>query len=167
MKKRTLLLNLGYMPIKSISWKRAICMFFLGKVDVLETYDWKISSPSCEFPAPAVIKLKTAVNSGPMRIKFSRANIYSRDKKTCQYCGKITSIKDLTLDHVVPKSMGGRTTWTNIVACCKLCNSQKADKTPKQADMKLLSKPSYPNMKTFYQNYSSESIPEQWNNWLY
>jgi len=170
MSKRTLLLNQGYQPIKAISWERAICMQYLDKVDVLESYDWivwKNEEGNIEYKAPAVIRLRSASKSGPMKVKFSRANLYSRDNKTCQYCGESCSYKDLTMDHVVPKSLGGRTSWNNIVSCCRDCNTFKADRTPKQANMRLINKPSYPSIKTFYQTYDTEEVPDQWNNWLF
>jgi 5-methylcytosine-specific restriction endonuclease McrA len=149
-------------------------MKFLEKVDVLESYDWIVWKSKKEegkkqtiFKAPAVVRLRHATKAGPMRVKFSRTNVYSRDNRECQYCGEPCSLKDLTLDHVVPKSMGGRTTWNNIVSCCRDCNTKKADRTPKQAEMKLINKPSYPSVKTFYQKYNEEDIPEQWNNWIF
>jgi 5-methylcytosine-specific restriction endonuclease McrA len=165
--RKTLLLNQGYQPIKAISWKRAICMHFLEKVEVLENYDWTINSPSLQLSAPAVVRLKYNAKAEPMRIRFSRGNIYARDNKVCQYCNKKFSAKHLTLDHVIPRSLGGRTTWTNIVTACQDCNTKKADKTPQQANMKLLSKPTYPSVQTLYANAIGGRIPEQWNNWLF
>jgi len=164
--KKTLLLNQGYQPIKAISWQRAICMHFLEKVDVLESYEWTICSPSIKLNAPAVVRLKYHSSTEPMRLRFSRGNIYARDDKTCQYCSKKHPPKDLTLDHVIPKSIGGRTTWTNIVTACSGCNTRKADRTPQQAGMKLLSKPVYPTVKSLYSSIGGEEIPEQWNNWI-
>lgn len=164
--KRTLLLNQGYQPIKAISAKRAICMYILEKVDVLEHYKETISSPSIEFNIPAVIRLKNQAKVKPMRVRFSRSNIYTRDDKICQYCGNKFKPQELTLDHVIPKSFGGKTTWTNIVTCCKTCNTQKANRTPQQANMRLINRPSYPGVKFMYSNMSGK-MPEQWSNWFF
>jgi len=164
---KTLLLNNGYQPIKAITWQRAICMHFLGKVDILEGYEKTISSPSVEFNVPAVVRLRKSTKAEPMRIRYSRSNILSRDNNTCQYCeGKFRS-QDLTLDHVIPKSIGGKTTWTNIVACCKTCNTEKANRTPQQANMRLSQRPAVPSVKTMYSDYVDGNIPEQWSNWLF
>jgi len=164
--RKTLLLNQGYQPIKAISWRRAICLHILEKVDVLESYKEKISSPSIQFNIPAVIRLRNQSKSEPMKIRFSRANIYARDNKVCQYCEKKFKPQDLTLDHVIPKSVGGKTSWKNIVTSCKDCNTEKANRTPQQAKMKLAKRPEYPNVKAMYSDYSDGSIPEEWNNWV-
>lgn len=164
---KTLLLNQGYQPIKAISWKRAICMFILDKVDILEEYQEKISSPSIQFNLPAVVRLKHQTRSEPMRVRFSRAGIYARDKKTCHYCGNVFKSQDLTLDHVIPKSIGGKASWTNIVTSCKDCNTQKANKTPQQAGMRLIKRPEYPNPKSLYSSLvGNGDFPEEWNNWI-
>lgn len=165
--KKTLLLNQGYQPIKALSWKRAICMYILEKVDILEEYEETISSPSVEFKVPAVIRLKHQAKVEPMKIRFSRANIYARDKKTCQYCGEKFRPQNLTLDHVIPKSFGGKTAWTNIVSCCKDCNTEKANRTPQQANMRLVQRPSYPSVKTMYSDYLGGNVPKEWNNWIF
>jgi len=167
MKFKTLLLDVGFQPLKPISWKRAVILTFLNKVDVLETYPFTISAPNVAYPAPAVVRLRsqTSKKMKPMRIRFSRENIYIRDQHTCQYCGE--KGKELTLDHVVPKSMGGKTNWTNIVSCCKPCNEFKADRTPHQANMKLLKKPTYPSVVEFYTKHIGNKIPEEWQNWIY
>lgn len=164
--RKTLLLNQGYQPIKAISWKRAICLHILDKVDVLENYKDKISSPSIEFNVPAVIRLRNHANVGPMKIRFSRANIYSRDKKVCQYCGNKFKPQELTLDHVIPKSVGGKTTWTNIVTSCKDCNTVKANRTPQQAGMRLIQRPAYPDIKAMYSDVVGESVPAEWSDWV-
>lgn len=167
MKHRTLLLNQGYQPIKAIDWKRALCMFFLEKVDILEYYDEKICSVSMEFQIPAVIRLKKNVKFEPSRIRFSRSNIYTRDKGICQYCGGKFKPSELTLDHVIPKSVGGRASWTNMVACCKSCNEKKANRTPQQAGMRLIQRPQYPSNRDMYKHSAGGEIPEQWNNWIF
>jgi 5-methylcytosine-specific restriction endonuclease McrA len=141
-------------------------MHILDKVDVLESYEEKINSPSVQFQIPAVVRLRKYSKSKPMRIRFSRGNIYNRDNKTCQYCGESARLSDLTMDHVIPKSVGGKTTWTNIVTCCKTCNTAKANRTPQQAGMRLIARPEYPNVKSMYASPIDGTIPKEWENWI-
>src|SRR5262249_31921020 len=112
---RTLVLSQGYEPIKVIPWQRAITLLFLGKVEVLEEYGDNIHSVSLIIKVPAVVRLLRAFRRHAKPVKFSRVNIYARDCYKCQYCGKKASMHELTYDHVVPRSQGGRTEWTNIV----------------------------------------------------
>lgn len=164
--QKTLLLNSSFHPLKAISWERAVCMHFLEKVDVLACYDKTVSSATTSMQVPAVVRLRHHVTVHPTGIRFSRRNIYVRDEHTCQYCMGEFHFNDLTLDHVIPRSMGGRTTWSNIVTCCKDCNWKKADKTPNQAGMKLLKKPKTPTVKNFYQMHNRD-IPEEWQGWIF
>src|ERR1700759_1186456 len=112
---QTLLLNQGFEPIKVISWQRAISLLFLGKVEVLEEYDRNIRSVSLIIKIPAVVRLLRAFRRHARPVKFSRVNIYARDSYKCQYCGRKASLHELTYAHVVPRSHGGPTDWTNIV----------------------------------------------------
>src|SRR5450631_4394422 len=132
---QTLLLNQGFEPIKVISWQRAITLLFLGKVEVLEEYDRDIRSVTMVIKIPAVVRLLRAFRRHARPVKFSRVNIYARDNYRCQYCGKKAPISDLTYDHVLPRSQGGLTEWTNIVSCCYLCNRKKGGRTPNEAGM--------------------------------
>jgi len=101
-------------------------------------------------------------------VKFSRVNIYARDNYKCQYCGRKASISDLTYDHVVPRSQGGLTEWTNIVTCCYLCNRKKGGRTPHEASMKLLVQPTQPNwVPAVAIRISLRSVPDAWRDYLY
>ncbi len=165
---RTLLLNQGYEPIKVISWQRAISLLFLGKVEVIEEYDHDLRSVSVIIKIPAVVRLLRAFRRHAKPVKFSRVNIYARDGYRCQYCGDKATISDLTYDHVVPRSQGGVTEWTNIVTCCYECNRQKGGRTPKQAGMQLLSQPHQPNWVTAVTiRISLKSVPDAWRDYLY
>ena len=141
---RTLVLSRGYEPIKIVSWQRAITLLFLGKVEVIEEYDHDIRSISLVIKIPAVVRLLSAIRRNRQPVKFSRVNIHGRDRYTCQFCGKKKPIAELTYDHVVPRSQGGKTTWTNIVTACEGCNRRKANRTPEQAGMRLLAQPVQP-----------------------
>lgn len=160
--ERTLLLDQGYQPIKDIHWHKAISMIFKEKVDILSEHNWEIRAATCSFTAPSVIRLKDRRVDMSRFLKLSRTNIYARDRHICQYCDELFKKSELTFDHVVPKSFGGRTTWENIVTCCRDCNYSKADRTPQQASMRLIRKPKYPSHISLIDRYSPGSIPEDW-----
>lgn len=119
----------SYLPLSVIQWKEAITYMWLDKCIVLEWYDdWVVSSPSWETRVPAVIMLKEMMRRRRTP-RFSKTNLYLRDLYTCQYCSTQHTRQDLTLDHVIPLSKGGKTRWDNIVAACRPCNSHKGNKT--------------------------------------
>jgi 5-methylcytosine-specific restriction endonuclease McrA len=142
----TLVLNadgipVSYLPLSAIQWKEAITYLWLDKVTVLDWYDdWVVRSAHWETRVPAVIMLKDMMRRGRTP-RFSKTNVYIRDLYTCQYCNTQHIRKELTLDHVIPISRGGRTNWENIVAACGPCNVQKGNKTV----MKPLIKPYKPD----------------------
>jgi 5-methylcytosine-specific restriction endonuclease McrA len=109
--------------------------------------DRMIKTASTPIPAPEVIVLKKYGERPPEKINFNRPNLYRRDDHSCQYCGAQLPNRNLTVEHVLPRSRGGPTTWENCVAACKRCNSDKADKTPKEAGMRLRKKPAKPKWK--------------------
>ena len=166
---RTLLLSQAYEPIKVISWKRAFTLLFLGKVEVIEEYDdTNVRTVSLVFKAPAVVRLLSAFRRHKKPVKFSRVNIYARDKYRCQYCGCKAPLSDLTYDHVVPRSRGGKTSWTNIVTACFRCNREKRDRTPAEARMRLRTLPVRPKwVPAITIRVSTHSVPDAWRDYLY
>ncbi len=141
-----LFLDAEWRPLRVEGWERAITDLFLGKVQVIEhSRDRTIRSVSREFPLPSVVRVLRKFDRRRIRLKFSRANIYTRDKFKCQYCGDRFPTEELNFDHVIPRSHGGRTAWENIVTCCIACNTQKDARTPAEAGMRLLSKPKKPD----------------------
>ena len=165
---RTLLLSQGYEPIKVISWQRAITLLSLGKVEVVEEYTDEIRTITVVFKIPAVVRLLRAFRRHAKPVKFSRVNIYARDGYRCQYCGVRCGISELTYDHVVPRSQGGTTEWTNIVTCCYLCHRKKGGRTPREAGMALLAHPTQPNwVPAVAIRISLRSVPEAWQDYLY
>ncbi|HEY4243159.1 MAG TPA: HNH endonuclease [Kofleriaceae bacterium] len=165
---RTLLLSRGHEPIQIISWQRALTLLALEKVDVLEEYAAFARSPSRKVAVPAVVRLKKVVRRPDSPVKFSRVNIYARDKHRCQYCGKDCTPQELTYDHVIPRSRGGATTWENIVSACYTCNRKKAARTPSEAGMKLAKRPVRPTWLPATQiRVSSVSIPDAWRDYVY
>ncbi|CAB4125376.1 McrA Restriction endonuclease [uncultured Caudovirales phage] len=129
----TLVLNadglpVSVMPLSVIPWEEAIRYMVLDKADVLMFHEnWTVRSARWETQVPSVIMLRDFMKS-KSTVRFSRANVYLRDNGTCQYCSKHIERKVATLDHVVPVSKGGKTTWENSTTACGPCNSAKADK---------------------------------------
>ena len=165
---RTLLLSQGYEPIKVISWQRAITLLTLGKVEVIEEYDHEIRAVSLVIKIPAVVRLLRAFRRHAKPVKFSRINIYARDGYRCQYCNGKFAIDELTYDHVIPRSKGGRTTWENIVTCCYTCNYQKGNRTPAEAKMSLRTTPTRPEwVPSVTIRVSTRSMPDAWRDYLY
>ena len=143
--ERTLLLNQGFQPLATISWQRAVCLLTLGKVEVVEEYARDIRSVYLVIKMPAVVRLITRFRKIKQRVKFSRQNVLARDRWKCQYCGRKKPTPELTYDHVVPRSQGGKTCWENIVTACQDCNARKADRNLWDARMNLLVPPSAPD----------------------
>jgi 5-methylcytosine-specific restriction endonuclease McrA len=165
---RTLLLSQGYEPIKIIPWQRAMILLTLQKVDVVEEYDAEVRATSIVVRIPAVVRLRKAFRRFAKPVKFSRVNIYARDGYRCQYCGAKCATDQLTYDHVVPRSRGGRTSWDNIVSCCYACNRRKANRTPAEAKMILRSTPVRPQWIPAVQiRVSTRSVPDAWRDYVY
>lgn len=163
MKKHdVLVLNKSFIPIHIISWQKCMSLLIQESARALDrdfvTYDlpdwFAFSSTNKSYPAvqtikhrilvPEVIVLKT-YNHLPQRdVKYSRQTLFQRDKFKCAYCGYKFDKNSLTVDHILPRSKGGHSNWSNTVSCCKPCNFKKADRTPEQANMKLLVKPKKP-----------------------
>lgn len=106
-----------------------------------------VQTASGLIPAPEIVVLKRYGERPPQRIGFNRSNLWRRDQFECQYCGDMFTGDKLSIDHVLPSSRGGSTTWDNCVAACKPCNGRKADKTPAEARMRLKKKPTAPSWK--------------------
>ena len=166
--EQVLLLNISYEPLKVINWKKAITLLCLGKVEVIEEYAIDVHSVSFSIKLPAVVRLLKLVRRNRNPVKFSRQNIYSRDRNKCQYCGERLSNEFLTYDHVLPKSRGGRTEWENIVACCIKCNRKKGGRIPREASMRLIRKPVRPTWVPAVRiTISFKEVPQSWRDYLY
>lgn len=168
MTAQTLLLSAGYEPIRVVSWQRAITLLSLGKIEVLEEYDTEIRSPTVVFKMPAVVRFLRVFKRYRKPVKFSRVNIYARDNYSCQYCAKKLKAAELTFDHVLPRSRGGKTNWENIVAACQRCNREKGSRTPREASMKLLATPTRPDwVPVLSLPLHPKNAPEAWRDYLY
>ncbi|HJO87437.1 MAG TPA: HNH endonuclease [Rhodospirillales bacterium] len=160
---------LNYFPLSLWGWQDTVKAVFLDRVNVVSEYDNAIHSPSWEMKLPSVISLKQYVQVS-RKPAFTRFNVFLRDRFSCQYCSDPFPTQDLTFDHVVPRSRGGRTEWTNVVTACGICNLKKGNKSIKEAHMHLLKKPDQPNNhylqkvgRAFPPNYLHKS----WRDFLY
>jgi len=159
----TLILTQGFQPHRIVPWEQAVCLLWMGKIEVLEEYEETVRSPSVEMSIPAVARLTKTVSARKKAVKFSRINVMTRDKFVCQYCGTKATMSKLNYDHVIPRSQGGKTVWTNIVTCCYPCNNRKAGRTPQQAGMRLLKKPVQPKtLPLTPPPIPMNNAPEQW-----
>ena len=150
-----------------INWKRAIKLVFSEKVEVVEESDREVRSVSRSMKVPSVVRLMGFVRFRRKEAKFSRKNIYARDHYACQYCGRHLPGDDLTCDHVIPRSRGGKTAWNNIVTCCVPCNRKKGGRTPEEARMHLRKKPARPSwLWGFYARFHSKRPPDEWRTYL-
>lgn len=157
-----LVLNQDFTPLTICSVQRAFMLVFLNKADLIEEISEKsLRSISAAYAYPSVVKINNYVSIPYKGVVMTRQNIFKRDGGKCQYCG---STKDLTLDHLIPRSKGGKSTWTNLVTACKKCNSIKGDCSLEKSGMKLLSKPVKPSYVSFLRN--SQSQRKEWHRYL-
>ncbi|MED5353958.1 MAG: HNH endonuclease [Nitrospinota bacterium] len=164
---KSLVLNYSYEPLQFCSARHALIMVFGGRAEELDNSDYRVRTPSSSFAIPTVIRvLKMVQRNRKNGIAFSKKNILRRDNYTCQYCGK--SNQPLTVDHIMPKSRGGKTNWTNVVVACKSCNLKKGNRTPLEIDMKLKKKPVKPDFQfvPFVIPPGPESHIEIWQKYL-
>lgn len=153
----TLLLNadgapLSITPLSTLTWQESIKLIWLDKINVLEWHeDWQVHSPNHTLTVPSVIAIREYIPHTNGGINFTRNNVFVRDKYTCQYCLDVFKPSILTLDHVLPRSKGGKTNWENIVTACKKCNHAKGNRM----DIKPIRMPQKPN---FYQLYGNKNF---------
>lgn len=143
MSHEVLLLNANYEPLNVCTMRRAMALMLLGKAEVLHLRDLPLQTVRGNHHAPSVLKMRYVVRRPMPQLRLSRHSILARDNYTCQYCG--VRGRELTIDHVVPRWVGGGQEWDNLVACCRRCNLKKGDKTPQQANMKLMKRPKRPH----------------------
>lgn len=142
---KVLVLNRDYIPLMYCNMKRAVILVYLNKAEIVRETGQVLRSISASLPIPAVIRLlgRMARQFIP-KVTYTRKNIHTRDNYTCQYCG--TKEAPLTLDHVLPVSRGGKSTWDNVVTACLSCNTRKANRTPEEAHMLLHKPPKKPTI---------------------
>ena len=166
-----LVLNRFFMAVRVVNVRRAMTLLYRGCAEVITiendqyfNYDFEawceisqfhalekqpdedyIRAVQFELQVPRIVRLTRYDRLPKTTVRFNRKNLFARDSHRCQYCGQSRPTSQLSLDHVVPRSLGGKTTWDNIVCCCLACNSRKGGRTPIQAGMKLLAKPCKPH----------------------
>lgn len=166
MEARTLVLDTGYQPLGIISWQRAITLWCKGYVEIVEEYvDLWVHSARQAFKVPSIIRFVKNIFKKIRKVKFSRENVYARDKGKCQYCSIPVTREEFTLDHVVPRALGGITEWTNVVVCCVDCNRQKQDKPLHKSGMRLINEPVKPK-NLFQTMYWHKGSPDSWKDYL-
>ncbi len=175
-----LVLNKSWTPVSVTTVKRSLRLLFVGSArfvctetySIFELEDWVerdsdryIKSTGLAIPVPEVLVLST-YNSVPNdKSSFSKKNVYKRDRYLCQYCGEFPGIELLTIDHVIPKSRGGKSTWENCVVACSACNTRKSDKPLAESGMALLKEPVRPNWSPV-SHISSRARKPSWNKFL-
>ena len=168
--EQTLLLNATYEPLRVVHWQKAVTLWCQGKVEIVAHHDREVHAVKFSFKLPSIIRLLRYVRIKKRfdYVPFSRANIYARDGYTCQYCSKSLPTQELTFDHVVPVSQGGRKDWENIVTCCVACNRRKGGRTPHEAGMRLARPPRRPaSAPAIRFTIPLPHAPESWRDYLY
>ncbi len=177
---KVLVLNRSYLPVHITSVRRAFCLLYDGAAHVVndqyQTFDFESWSDLAAsdhdetvglvnrvIRVPRVILLLTYDRLPRRHVRFSRFNIYARDRNTCQYCGRRFPRSDLNLDHVIPRSQGGTSRWENVVCSCHVCNRRKGGRTPEQASIRLLRPPRRPEWTPFVAETFS---PRRYREWL-
>ena len=162
-----LVLNQNYEPLNVCNLPRAFRLLFGEKAEVIEFDHQMVRTPRVEYRAPSVIRLQHMVRRPRPRVKLSRREVFSRDRHTCQYCGRQTH--DLTLDHVMPRHRGGGHTWENLVTACKTCNHRKGGKTLEEARLRLHRPPYEPrnDIYSLFTPYLSDERNEAWRTYLF
>lgn len=164
MNQHVLVLNQDYSALTVCSVERAVILIHLHKADVVEVReDRMLRSPSLRLPWPSIVRLKFFVRVPYKNILLSRKNVLRRDRFRCQYCG---SRERLTVDHVMPKSRGGRDSWENLVAACVPCNNRKGCRTPEEAGMTLVKQPYRPSHVMFIRDFVGV-VEDKWKPYLF
>ncbi|GAA5028446.1 HNH endonuclease [Marivirga lumbricoides] len=157
--KRALVLNQDFSPITVCNIQKAFLLVYLKKAELVVTDEMlKLRSINKAYPFPSVIRLISYVSMPYKGVMLTRQNIFKRDAHTCQYCGVS---KDLTLDHLIPRSKGGKSSWNNLVTACKKCNARKGDAKPEESGMKLMRMPFKPSYVMFIRDFSG-TISDGW-----
>lgn len=159
-----LVLNQDYRAISICNVQRAFVLVYLEKADlVVAKNGTQIHTPAAAYPWPSIVRLKRYVVFPYRRVLLSRKNVLRRDAHRCQYCGDRDS---LTIDHVLPRSRGGKDAWENLVAACVPCNNKKGSLTPDEAGMSLRRKPFRPSHVMFIRDYVGD-LEDEWKPYLF
>ncbi len=164
MNANVLVLNQDYQPLSVCSLQRSMKLIFLEKAELLhDDPAKKLRTTRQQFDFPSVIRLRRYISLPYTKVVLTRRNVMRRDNFRCQYCEKKSK---LTIDHVFPKSRGGKDVWENLTTACDKCNVKKGNRTPKEAQMPLLSEPYRPIPITFFRDING-GVQEPWKPYLY
>jgi 5-methylcytosine-specific restriction endonuclease McrA len=148
--QRVLVLNASYEPLQLVPVRRAVVLLLQEKAELVEAAEQKLRARSISLDVPIVIRLVRYIKiPRRLRLPCSRRGVIARDRDVCQYCGTQPGRSHLTVDHVLPRSRGGATSWENVVTACRDCNHRKGGRTPEEANMVLLSVPRQPQFVAF------------------
>jgi 5-methylcytosine-specific restriction endonuclease McrA len=142
MQEPVLVLNANFEPVNVCDMRRAVGLLLAEKASLVMNGRGEIRTINAVYPRPSVIRLQKMVSRPRPHLKLTRRELFRRDNYTCQYCGKKTT--DLTIDHVIPRHLGGKHIWINVVAACPTCNHRKGGRLPEEANMRLLRQPLEP-----------------------
>ncbi len=145
MSRSVLVLNATFEPLSLVSVRRAVVLLLREKAELVETTERMLHSSTRSLPEPLVIRLTRYVRLPHRSVPATRTAVMLRDAYTCQYCSEMPGRPDLTVDHVVPRSRGGKHEWENLVTACKVCNHKKGSMLPEEAGMRLRRKPFEPS----------------------
>lgn len=159
-----LILNVNYEPLNVCNTRRALALVFDGKAEIVLNGRGSIHSASAEYDIPSVIKLGYMIRRPRLQVSLTKREILRRDDFTCQYCGLKSST--LTVDHVLPRRLGGRHVWVNVVAACPACNRRKGGKTPELAGMRLLRQPLEPSPSAYYRFSRHLHTHQEWEQFI-
>jgi 5-methylcytosine-specific restriction endonuclease McrA len=165
----TLVISATYEPMYRVDWQRAMTLWAAGRVEVLDTYlERVVRTVEARFALPSIIRFKTGGSPYRGGVRFSRENVFKRDKGRCQYCDCVVRRNEITYDHVVPRRSGGKSSWENLVLACRGCNQVKGGRTPVQAGMRLRTKPGVPRSLPTVREILSfeEGMPSSWRPFL-
>jgi len=164
---KTLLLGASYEVLYFIDYKKTIKHLVKNKVEIVSFWDNTISFGNGEIQYPSIVRLLKQPNRYYFNNNFSRKALIKRDNATCQYCYVKLLNSEITMDHVLPKAQGGGTSFVNCVVACKTCNNKKDNRTPEQANMKLLKKPTLPSFTAVKKNLDNPDIwHKDWDGFL-
>jgi len=164
MEEAVLVLNANFEPIHVCSLRRAVNMMLAEKATLVENGRGVIHTVSTTFPRPSIIRLSHIVPRPRPRVNISRREIFRRDNFTCQYCGK--HFDDLTVDHVIPRRLGGKHVWTNLVTACAVCNHRKGGRLAEEVGLHLLRIPREPPSSIYYLFSNHLTVYKEWEPYL-
>lgn len=160
--RSALVLNATYEPLSVVSARRAICLVLCDKAEIVVEDGTFVHSEKMSIGSPLIIRLRYVVKVPYQRnTNMSRRAVFARDEHRCGYCGSHAD----SIDHVMPRSRGGKNVWENVIAACRDCNLRKRDRTPEEAGMRLLSIPRAPRELSWIA-YAVSTVPEQWKPYL-